>query len=74
MITIHRMRAGVKTHGVDMARNIATLDAKLIDQDDGSLRIDDGVVKVWLPKCLTTDNDDGTFTMPQWLAMREKLV
>lgn len=30
--------------------------------------------KVWLPKTLTEKHDDGTFTIPEWLAVEKGIV
>lgn len=38
---------------------------------DKALRIYDGKTTAWVPKQYVEENDDGTFTMPEWLA-REK--
>ena len=34
----------------------------------------DGDKEVWLPKSQVENNDDGTFTMPEWLAMDKGLI
>jgi len=31
-------------------------------------QLDDGTRKEWVPKSQVEDNEDGTFTMPEWLA------
>jgi hypothetical protein len=36
-----------------------------------AIRLYDGARTEWLPKSQCENNDDGTFTMPEWLA-REK--
>lgn len=55
-----------------------TMESKLIDiagelrgETDKAMRIYDGKTTDWVPKRLVEANDDGTFTMPEWLA-REK--
>lgn len=56
-----------------------TSDSKLIEiaaeirhETDGAFLLDDGSGKPqWVPKSQVEDNEDGTFTMPTWLA-REK--
>ncbi len=35
--------------------------------------IDEGDRRIWLPKSLV-EYDDGTFTMPEWLAMEKGLI
>ena len=34
----------------------------------------DGAREVWLAKSLVEKNDDGTFTMPEWLAAQKGLI
>lgn len=34
----------------------------------------DGTKEVWLPKSMVERNDDGTFTMPEWLAKEKGLI
>lgn len=29
---------------------------------------------IWLPKSLTQDNGDGTFTVPRWFAEKKEIV
>jgi hypothetical protein len=50
-------------------------DPKLVDiagelrgETDKAYRIFDGVKTEWVPKSQVQMNDDGTFTMPEWLA------
>lgn len=31
-------------------------------------------LKVWVPKSQVEDNGDGTFTMPEWLAMEKGFI
>ena len=57
-----------------MAANMAEIEAELVDQDEGRYLINDGSVQVWVPKSLVEHTDDGFFTMPEWLAIREDLV
>lgn len=55
--------------------------AELIHTSDGAYLItngdtddDDYLIEVWLPKSQTTVNSDGTFTIPEWLAIDKGLV
>jgi len=57
------------------------MDVKLIDiaakrkwQTDMAILINDGTKDVWLPRRFVEENDDGTFTMPEWLAIEKELV
>lgn len=34
----------------------------------------DGAQEVWLPKSQCEMNDDGTFTLPEWLAKEKGLI
>lgn len=50
-------------------------DPKLVDiaaevkgETDKAFRIFDGSRTEWVPKSQVEQNDDGTFTMPEWLA------
>ncbi len=36
--------------------------------------LDDGTVEAWVPKSQTEDNQDGTFTLPLWLAQDKGFV
>jgi hypothetical protein len=40
-------------------------------ETDKAYRLFDGATMEWIPKSQCQDNEDGTFTMPVWLA-REK--
>lgn len=31
-------------------------------------------LRVWVPKSKVEDNEDGTFTMPEWLAMEKGFI
>ena len=42
--------------------------------DEGAYLINDGEKDFWLPKKLTEDNGDGTFTIPEWLAVEKGIV
>lgn len=39
-----------------------------------AIKIFDGSRTAWLPKSLVEDNRDGTFTMPEWLALEKGLI
>ena len=57
---------GAKLVDIDAALNRETEHAILVDHG--------GHEKVWLPKSLVEDNRDGTFTMPEWLALDKGLI
>jgi hypothetical protein len=56
-------------------------DAKLIEvaaelrhQTADAFLLDDGSAKEWVPRALVEDNEDGTFTMPEWLATEKGFI
>lgn len=56
-------------------------EAKLFDfsgtlkrETASALLVNDGTRDVWLPKSLTEDNGDGTFTVPEWLAIEKGIA
>lgn len=52
-------------------RELTDVAAELKGETDKAFRIYDGKTTEWVPKSRIEQNDDGTFTMPTWLA-REK--
>ena len=44
------------------------------DPERGAFLIHDGIRLAWLPKTQAEKNDDGTFTMPEWLAQEKELI
>lgn len=58
-----------------------TMESKLTDiagelrgETDRAYRIYDGKTTEWVPKRLVEMNDDGTFTMPEWLAQEKGFI
>jgi hypothetical protein len=56
-------------------------EAKLIDiaaelrgESDRAFRIYDGKTTAWIPKSQVEKNTDGTFTMPEWLALDKGFI
>lgn len=43
-------------------------------ETDKALLLHDGERQFWVPKSLAQDNNDGTFTVPEWWAIENKLV
>ena len=39
-----------------------------------AILIDDGTKRVWFPKSMIEENNDGTFTVPEWLAIEKEIV
>ncbi len=42
--------------------------------DKGGMLLHNGDKGEWFPKSLVEDNGDGTFTMPEWLAMEKGFI
>lgn len=61
--------------GKEMTERLIDLAGILRHETDKGLLIDFGEAKpVWLPKARVEDNGDGTFTMPEWLAIDKELI
>lgn len=43
-------------------------------ETDKAYRLDDGTSQAWVPKSQVEKNDDGTFTMPEWLATEKGFI
>jgi hypothetical protein len=48
--------------------------AELLYETEKAYRISDGVNTEWVPKSQVENNNDGTFTMPEWLAKEKGLI
>lgn len=48
--------------------------AELKHETDGAFLVTDGDKDYWLPKSLTENNGDGTFTLPEWLAVKKGIL
>lgn len=46
---------------------------QVIGETDRAWHVHDGEAPLWLPKSVTTRHDDGTLSMPLWLAKQEGL-
>ncbi len=59
-----------------MSREIKLIDvaAELRHETDKAFLLSDGDKQVWVAKALVEDNGDGTFTMPEWLAIEKELI
>ena len=54
---------------------LADIDATvMIDRDRAWLLDFGGDEPAWVPKSLVEDNGDGTFTMPEWLALDKGII
>jgi hypothetical protein len=50
------------------------LTAELEHQTEKAYLLNDGTKKIWVPKSQVENNEDGTFTLPMWLAVERGLV
>ncbi len=60
-----------------MATHLADIDAALVyETEEAFLLAPDGdeTKKDWVPKSKVENNGDGTFTMPEWLAIEKGFV
>lgn len=48
--------------------------AELKHETEMAYLVTDGDKDYWLPKSMTENNGDGTFTLPQWLAEEKGIV
>lgn len=53
---------------------LVDLDLDLKHETEKAFLVTDGIRDVWLAKALVENNGDGTFTMPEWLAIEKELV
>lgn len=59
-----------------MSKNdkVVDIEATLKHETDAAYLVNDGETDAWLPKSLTENNGDGTFTIPEWLGIDKGLV
>ena len=50
------------------------IDAEIVHETDKAYLLDVGGREVWVPKSQVQNNEDGTFTLPEWLAIEKELV
>jgi hypothetical protein len=48
--------------------------AEIRGETEKAWRLFDGKTTEWLPKSQVEQNDDGTFTMPEWLARERGFI
>lgn len=48
--------------------------AQKLNETDKAVRLSDGIKTAWFPKSQLKDNKDGTFTVPEWLAIEKEFV
>lgn len=49
-------------------RELIEIAAEVKGETEKALRLFDGSKTEWVPKSYVENNEDGTFTMPEWLA------
>ena len=55
-------------------RELVDIAAEMKRETDKAFQIFDGAKTEWVPKSQVEKNDDGTFTMPEWLALDKGLI
>lgn len=55
-------------------RELIDIAAKSTMETERAYFITDGVKSAWVPKSQVEKNADGTFTMPEWLAMEKEFI
>jgi hypothetical protein len=55
-------------------RELFDMAAEVRGETEKALRLYDGKTTAWVPKSQVEDNNDGTFTMPMWLATDKGFV
>lgn len=56
------------------ASDLTDIAAELRGETDRAFRLFDGDRTEWVPKSLVEDNGDGTYAMPEWLAIEKGFV
>lgn len=59
---------------MDKKHYVVEIDAVLRNETDKAFLIYDGCQEVWVPKVHVQNNNDGTFSMPEWLALDKRLI
>ena len=57
-----------------MKRELIDIACIVRGETEKAWRLDDGTKTEWVPKSQVEQNDDGTFTMPEWLAIDKGFV
>lgn len=58
----------------DSHEKLVDITAEIKGETEKAFKVFDGKVTVWIPKSLVEKNDDGTFTMPEWLAQDKEFI
>lgn len=54
--------------------DLVEISGEIRAQTDKAIQLFDGDKPVWLPRSQIEINDDGTVTMPEWLALDKGLI
>ncbi len=54
--------------------NLVDIDATLVHETDRAVLLDTGSARAWVPKSVVEDNGDGTWTLPEPMAVEKGLV
>lgn len=54
--------------------DLIDISAEIVHETDKAWLLSDGTRKAWVPKSMAEDNEDGTFTMPEWLAQEKEFI
>lgn len=54
--------------------DIIEIAAYLRRETEKAFLLYDGSKEAWVPKAQVEDNGDGTFSMPEWLAMNKEFI
>lgn len=57
-----------------MNTRLIEIAATIVHETERAYLLSDGTRKEWVPKSVTQDNEDGTFTMPENLAMEKGFI
>ncbi len=55
-------------------REIVDITVRLKAESGRGFLLDDGKTTAWVPKSQVEKNPDGTFTMPEWLALDKGFI
>jgi hypothetical protein len=55
-------------------KELYDLSATIEHETEKAYLLNDGTRKAWVPKSCVEDNNDGTFTMPEWLAKDKEFI
>jgi hypothetical protein len=59
---------------MDKKHDIIEIAADLRHETEKAFLLHDGTKEAWVPKAQVENNNDGTFSMPEWLAMDKGFI